>query len=67
MIPKNEPKKTVTSFFQLDNQHANIALQVKLEGHQLQASPHPKYLGITLDTALLYQNHLENVAQKIQT
>lgn len=60
-------QKTVTSVFHLNNRQAGQTLQILVEGQPLPSETHPKYLGVTLDRSLTYNQHLTNTAQKLKT
>jgi len=57
--------KTEVSTFHLNNKQANDTLNVMFNGHNVKYNTHPKYLDVTLDSALSYKSYLANVAAKI--
>ena len=59
--------KTVCSVFHLNNKAAHRQLNVFLNGQQLKHDPTPVYLGVTLDRALTYREHLQKTAAKVNT
>lgn len=59
--------KTVSSVFHLHNANAARELTVMLDGQRLRHDPHPVYLGVTLDRALSFKDHLLKTAGKLRT
>ena len=57
--------KTVTSCFHLSNREAKREIRVHLENTILKSTPHPIYVGVTLDRTLTYRQHLENLRKKL--
>lgn len=64
---KPNPSKTQSCSFHLKNRQAKRKLQVKWEGVTLNHTPHPKYLGVTLDRSLTYREHCINTKAKVNT
>jgi hypothetical protein len=64
---KPSATKTVSSVFHLHNASANQELKIMMDGKTLQHDPHPVYLGVTLDRALGYKEHLAKTANKLKT
>ena len=59
--------KTEVSCFHLNNRMASRDLKVYFDNTLLRHNRHPKYLGVTLDRTLSFQEHLRKSAAKIQT
>ena len=59
--------KTVTAAFHLHNREARRELKVTIEGRALPFSAEPTYLGVKLDRALTYRQHLESQRKKLTT
>jgi hypothetical protein len=64
---KPNPQKTVVTSFHLNNKQAKEEVDVFFAGSRLQNEPNPKYLGVTLDRALTYKKHLQNLRQKAKS
>ena len=64
---KPNTTKTVSSVFHLTNSCCNRQLNVHLRGNPISHEPNPTYLGITLDRALTYNQHLRKLSAKIRT
>ena len=54
------PDKTQVTSFHLKTREAKRTLEVKWNNTDLENTPHPKYLGITLDRTLSYKKHIHN-------
>ena len=54
------PVKTQVTTFHLKNREEKKTLEVKWNNTDLENTPHPKYLGITLDRTLGYKKHMHN-------
>ena len=54
------PDKTQVTAFHLRNKEANGSLKVEWNRPKLENTPHPKYLGVTLDRTLSYKEHMHN-------
>ena len=52
--------KTQVSSFRLNNRWAKRTLEVKWNNTDLKNTPHPRYLGVTLDRTLSYKKHIHN-------
>ena len=61
------PDKTQFTAFHLMNKVANRSLKVEWNRTQLENTPHPKYLGVTLDRTLSYKEHMHNTKMKVAT
>ena len=61
------PDKTQVTAFHLRNKEANRSLKVEWNRTQLENTPHPKYLGVTLDRTLSYKEHMHNTKMKVAT
>jgi hypothetical protein len=64
---KMNPSKTEVCAFHLNNKEAKRELVVKLNGIKLYHNFNPKYLGITLDRSLNYNNHIQKTSLKMRT
>ena len=62
----NPDKTQVTSFY-LKNREAKRTLEVKWNNTDLENTPHPKYLGVTVDRTLSYKQHIHNTKMKVTT
>ena len=62
----NPDKPQVTSFH-LRNKGAKRTLTVKWNRTDLENTPHPKYLGVTLDRTLGYKQHIHNTKMNVAT
>ncbi len=58
------PDKTQTCTFHLRNREAKRELDIKWCNKELQHTPHPVYLGVTLDRTLSYKQHIQKVKAK---
>jgi len=63
---KPSASKTISSVFHLHNTSATRELSVYLDGLHLWYECHPTYLGVTLDHALSYREHLTKTAGKLK-
>ena len=61
------PDKPQVTSFHLKNRDAKRTLEVKWNNTDLQNTPHPKYLGVTLDRTLSYKKHIHNTKMKVVT
>ena len=61
------PDKTQVTAFHLRNKEANRSLKVEWNMTKLENTPHPKYLGVTLDRTLSYKEHIHNTKMKVAT
>ena len=61
------PDKTQVTSFHLKNREAKRTLEVKWNNTDLENTPHPKYLGVTLDRTLSYKKHIHNTKMKVAT
>ena len=61
------PDKTQVTAFHLRNKEANRSLKVEWNRTKLENTPHPKYLGVTLDRTLSYKEHMHNTKMKVAT
>ena len=57
--------KTVCSAFHLTNRQADYELSITTMGEWIPFDKTPKYLSVTLDRTLSYQEHLLNTAAKV--
>ena len=57
--------KTVTAAFHLYNREARRELKITVEGRTLPFSAEPTYLGVKLDRALTFRQHLESLRKKL--
>ena len=62
----NSSKTTTTAFF-LNNNTANLTMEVSADNVLLPPQVEPKYLGITLDRSLTYRTHIEDTSQKLKS
>ena len=61
------PDKTQVTAFHLRNKDSNRSLKVEWNRTKLENTPHPKYLGVTLDRTLSYKEHMHNTKMKVAT
>ena len=61
------PDKTHVTASHLRNKEAKRTLKVKWNKTDLENTPHPKYLGVTLDRTLSYEQHIHNTKMKVAT
>ena len=61
------PDKTQVTAFYLRNKEANRSLKVEWNRTKLENTPHPKYLGDTLDRTLSYKENIHNTKMKVAT
>ena len=61
------PEKNQVMAFHLRNKEANRTLTVKWNRTDLENTPHPNYLGVTLDQTLRYKQHIHNTKMKMAT
>ena len=61
------PDKTQVTAFHLRNKEANRSLKVEWNRTKLENTPHPKYLGVTLDRTLSYKEHMHIIKMKVAT
>ena len=61
------PDKTQVTAFYLRNKEANRSQKVEWNRTKLENTPHPKYLGVTLDRTLSYKEHIHNTKMKVAT
>ena len=61
------PDKTQVTSFHLKNQEAKMTLGVKWINTDLENTPHPKFLCVTLDRTLSYKKHIHNTKMKVAT
>ena len=61
------PDKTQVTAFHVRNKEANRSLKVVWNKTELENTPHPKYLGVTLDRTLGYKQHIHNTKMKVAT
>ena len=61
------PEKTQVTVFHLMNKGAKITVTVKWNRTYLEDTPHPKYLGVTLDRTLSYKQHIHDTKMKVAT
>ena len=61
------PDKTQVTASHLKNKEANGSLKVEWNRTKLENTPHPKYLGVTLDRTLSYKEHMHNTKMKVAT
>ena len=61
------PDKTQVTAFYLRNKEANQSLKVEWNRTKLENTPHPKYLGVTLDRTQSYKEHMHNTKMKVAT
>ena len=59
--------KTQVTAFHLRNKEANRSLKVEWNRTKLENTPHPKYIGVTLDRTLSYKEHIHNTKMKVPT
>ena len=63
----NPDKTHQVTAFHLRNKEANRSLKVEWNRTKLENTPHPKYLGVTLDHTLSYKEHMHNTKMKVAT
>ena len=61
------PDKTQVTAFLLRNKEANQSLKVEWNRTKPENTPHPKYLGVTLDRTLSNKEHMHNTKMKVAT
>ena len=61
------PDKTQVTAFHLRNKEANRSLKVEKNRTELENTPHPKYLCVTLDRTLGYKQHIHNTKMNVAT
>ena len=61
------PDKTQVTWFHLKNRETKRTLEVKWNNTDLENTPHPKYLSVTLDRTLSYKKHIHNTKMKLAT
>ena len=61
------PDKTQGTAFHLMNKEAKRTLKVTWNKNDLENTPKPKYLGVTLDGTLNYKQHIHNTEIKVAT
>ena len=59
------PDKTQVTSLHLKNRESKRTLEVKWNNKNLVNTPHPKYLGVTLDKSLSYKKHIHNTKIKV--
>jgi len=64
---KPNPAKTSVSAFHLNNRAAGKKLSINWEGTQLEHSFRPVYLGVTLDRAPTFKEHIKKTIHKVST
>lgn len=60
------PSKTEVALFHLNNRQAKHEIKMVFDGKEIANNHTPTYLGVTLDRALTYKNHLTKGAAKIK-
>lgn len=60
------PAKTQLCAFHLKHRQARRELNITWRGLRLVNTPHPKYLGVTLDRTLTYKQHCQNTRMKVE-
>ena len=63
---KANPSKTQVTSFHLKNRRANYKIKVSWCGEILEHHTNPIYLGVTLDRALTFKKHIENLKKENQ-
>ena len=66
-IYADNPDKTQVTAFHLRNKEEKRSLKVVWNKTELENTPHPKYLGVTLDRTLCYKQHIHNTKMKVVT
>ena len=61
------PDKTQVTAFHLRDKETNRSLKVEWNRTKLENTPHPKYLGVTLDRTLSYKEYIHNTKMKVAT
>jgi len=61
------PNKTVALALHLNNRESKRKLDIKINGNAIPNEEYPRYLGVKIDRALTFKNHLEGVKNKIKT
>ena len=61
------PDKTQVTAFHLRNKEDNRSLKVEWNRTELENTPHPKYLGVTVERTLSYKVHIHNTKMKVAT
>ena len=64
---KANPDKTQVTSFHLKNREAEMTFKVNCNNINLENTPHPKYLGDTLDSTMRYKQHIHNTNMKVAT
>ncbi|KAI8493396.1 hypothetical protein Bbelb_287930 [Branchiostoma belcheri] len=59
------PGKTQVCAFHLNNHAASRKLRITWEGKELENTPHPVYLGVTLDRTLSFREHVTKLRKKV--
>ncbi|CAH1242641.1 Hypp6921 [Branchiostoma lanceolatum] len=61
------PGKTQVCAFHLNNDAATRKLRITWEGKELENTPYPVYLGVTLDRTLSFREHVTKLRKKVSS
>jgi hypothetical protein len=64
---KTNPRKTEVCTFHLNNRQAHDKLEIELDGISVRHNFLPKYLGVTLNRSLTYNEHLSSLSKNIRS
>ena len=64
---RSNPDKTQVTSFHLKNREAKRTLEVKWNNTDLENTPHPNNLSVTLDRTLSHKQHIHNTKMKVAT
>ena len=62
-----KPRLDTSYCISSEEQRGNQSLKVEWNRTNLENTPHPKYLGVTLDHTLGYKEHMHNIEMKVAT
>lgn len=64
---KPNPIKSEVCAFHLNNREARKELKVMFKGEKIKHNFTPRYLGITLDRTLTFNEHLDRTGKKVRS
>ena len=59
------PGKTKACCFHLNNRNSARTVKIQWQGKELENTPYPVYLGVTLDRTLSFTSHIDKLRKKI--